>query len=331
MGVRRRDFLRRGGAGLAGGCLAGWSMVQAAEGKPATGGPPGRPSDPRPDDAVTMSDTTELRMPDRLPAENEMSRRYLRILEKWIPVGVEYFAEWPGRPNCGHFFGGVHWYGMETVSPAEAFAVASLSPEYDEAATGISRGDLRQMVVKAVRYLGFTHDTGPKDCVRPSVGLGRKENFGTKWGERGKGFFPESQCGTNIAALGRMALLLRDQFDDETWMMVARIHEDYARRFGEMEPGSGVYRNTQMEENGWTGIGLTSCSLFLSRHRRAPSGRRRRGGGCSPRVLRRRMPVMAPRSVARRRPRWQDRPSPRCPTIGLKTTGWFIPAMPPLA
>jgi hypothetical protein len=27
-----------------------------------------------------------------------MSRRYLRIIEKRIPVGVEYFADWPGRP-----------------------------------------------------------------------------------------------------------------------------------------------------------------------------------------------------------------------------------------
>jgi len=46
----------------------------------------------------------------RLPAEeNEMSRRYLRMCEKWIPIGMSYFKDWPVRPNCGHFFGGVYW------------------------------------------------------------------------------------------------------------------------------------------------------------------------------------------------------------------------------
>ncbi len=267
MPANRREFLKHAsaGLGLAAGSMTAGPGARAAEAKPAA---PDAPTNPA-DGPLSMSATTDRKSPE-LAAENEMSRRYLRILEKWIPVGVEYFAEWPGRPNCGHFFGGCWWYGSETVSPAEAFAVASISPEYDEASTGISRDDLRQMAVKAVRYLGFTHDTGPKDCVRPTVGLGHPKRLGgTKWGERGKGFFPESQCGTNIATLGRIALLLRDQLDDETWMMVARIHEDYARRFGAMAPGGGVYRNTQMEENGWTGIGLTSCGLFLSRHPKA--------------------------------------------------------------
>jgi hypothetical protein len=111
------------------------------------------------------------------------------MLEKWIPVGASYFAPWPDRPNCGHFFGGAHWYGQETAFPAEALAWACTSPEYNESATGISRDQVRQMALQAVRYLAFTHDTGPADCVRPAQGLGRRENFNTKWGERGKGFF----------------------------------------------------------------------------------------------------------------------------------------------
>ena len=49
-------------------------------------------------------------------------------------------------------------------------------------------------------------------------------------------------------------------------MMVARVHEDYAARFGNMAPKSGVYTDTQMEENAWTSHGLTSCFLFLSEH-----------------------------------------------------------------
>ena len=218
---------------------------------------------------ITIADTTDLKAAHLPPDENDMSRRYLRLLEMWIPIGVEYFNDWPERPHCGHFFGGCLWYGGETIGPAEAFALASVSPEYDEEATGVSASDLREMAIKGIRYLCFTHDTGPEDCVRPSTGLGRPETCGTKWGERGRGFFPESQCGRCIGSMTRICLLLRNHIDEETWMMMARILEDYAERFGEMPPRSGVYVDTQMEENGWTSLGLTSCALFLCGHARA--------------------------------------------------------------
>ena len=91
---------------------------------------------------VRLEDITPLRERRDLglpAAENEVSRRYLRLLEAWIPTGLEYFAAWPDRPDCGHFFGGCHWYGSETVGPALTFALAASSPEYDERATGVSR------------------------------------------------------------------------------------------------------------------------------------------------------------------------------------------------
>lgn len=218
-----------------------------------------------------MEQMIDRALPNLPASENALSRRYLRMIERWTPTGVEYFASWPERPNCGHFFGGCHWYGLETVGPALAFALASTSPEYDERVSSVSRDDLRRMAIQGVRYLCFTHDTGPAECVRPAVGLGRPENSGTKWGERGKGFFRESQCGTVVAELGLICLLLRDYVDDETWGMVARIHEDYAGRFGTMPPRSGVYYDTQMEENAWTACGLTGVALFLSRHEQAPA------------------------------------------------------------
>ena len=48
--------------------------------------------------------------------ETPLSRRYKRILENWVPIGLNYFEDWPERPNCGHFFGGAHWYGSDTAS-----------------------------------------------------------------------------------------------------------------------------------------------------------------------------------------------------------------------
>lgn len=216
----------------------------------------------------------------RLPAEeNEMSRRYLRMCEKWIPIGMSYFKDWPGRPNCGHFFGGVYWYGLETSAPAAMMAIVSTSPEYDEAATGYTRKQLREAAIKGLRYLCFTHDTGPADCVRPKEPLAQPgpENkrqwergpAGTKWGERGKGFFPESQCSGTIHNLNIIAALLPGMVDDETGQMLADINMDYMERFGAMPPPSGVYNNTQMEENGWTGLGLASGLLLLPGHPQA--------------------------------------------------------------
>ena len=59
------------------------------------------------------------------------------------------------------------------------------------------------------------------------------------------------------------------QYLEETWDMLAAVHEDYAARFGDMGPRNGVYRDTQMEENGWTSCGLASVSLVLENAPRA--------------------------------------------------------------
>ncbi|MCF7689571.1 MAG: hypothetical protein K9N01_14875 [Cephaloticoccus sp.] len=200
----------------------------------------------------------------QLRPETALSRRYLKIIESWIPIGRSLFAAWPDRPDCGHFIGGCHWYGIETLAGAIAFAAAASSPDYDPKVGGCSRRELRTIARQALRYLCFTHDSGPADCVRPAKGLGRPENFGRKWGERGKGFFPESQCGTTVAGLAIVARLLGKEVDVETWGMLAAMHADYAERFGTMEPKNGVYVNTQMEENGWTSCGLASVTCVLA-------------------------------------------------------------------
>lgn len=201
-------------------------------------------------------------------AENELSRRYLRLVLRWIPVGMRYFNPWPGRPNCGHFFGGVLWYGQDTCSPIATLALAASSPEYDAEVTNMPRDELRQVALQGLRYLCFTHDTGPEDCVRPSESWGRPEPAGTKWGERGKGFFRESQCGRTVLDLALTAALIQDLLTDEEREMLARIAEDYLGRFGAMAPKSGVYNDTQTEENAWTAEGLTASLLLLPGHPR---------------------------------------------------------------
>ncbi|MCF7854216.1 MAG: hypothetical protein K9N51_05405 [Candidatus Pacebacteria bacterium] len=209
--------------------------------------------------------TTFLESPCLPDIETPMSRRYMTLLQAWVPFALEYFEEWPVRPNCGHFFGGVLWYGSETIHPLFVLAAVMSSPEYNPDVTGHSRDDLAAIAIKALRYACFTHDTGPADCVRPEKGLGPEHLGGTKWGERGQGFFRESQCGRNVAHLVLTAVILRRWIDEETWMMVAAVCADYLGRFADMPPKSGIYNDTQAEENAWTALGLTAARLFLQR------------------------------------------------------------------
>jgi hypothetical protein len=197
-------------------------------------------------------------------AENDMSRRYLQVLMRWVPVALQAFNIWPARPHCGHFFGGVYWYGLETAGPSATLALVASSPEFDPALVGCSALELRQIALQVLRYLCLTHDTGPAECVRPLHSWGRPEPAGTKWGERGQGFFPESQCGVTLAYLALTAALLRDMLGDEERAMLAAITTDYLARFGAMAPRSGVYYDTQCEENGWTALGLVASLLLLA-------------------------------------------------------------------
>src|SRR5262245_34663111 len=195
--------------------------------------------------------------------ENAMSRRYLKVLMHWVPVALRTFNGWPERPYCGHFFGGVFWYGLETSGPIATLALVASSPEFNPGLVGCSATELRQIALQGLRYLCLTHDTGPAECVRPQHSWGRPEPAGTKWGERGQGFFRESQCGVTIAHLALTAALLDDILGAEEKTMLAAIATDYLGRFGAMAPRSGVYYDTQSEENGWTALGLVASLLLL--------------------------------------------------------------------
>jgi len=224
----------------------------------------------KPVDALT--DFGSVRLPRR---ENELSRRYLEMVMRWIPVGMRYYNDWDGRRDCGHFFGGVLWYGQDTAFPVAAIAAAASSSEFDERKAGFSVDELRSICLKGLRYLCFTHDTGPADCIRPEKSWGRPEPAGRKWGERGRGFFPESQCGRVIAELGTTAALIKELLGDEEKEMLANIAADYMERFEGVEPRSGVFDDTQTEENGWTALGIAACITLLPRHDKAGLWRER--------------------------------------------------------
>ena len=260
-GTPRRTFMKCAAATTVGVCAGAMNVRVRAEGNEGE------------TQTATVDDVADWTSLPKLPNENELSLRYLRIIERWLGTGMSFYQPWPDRPNCGHFFGGAHWYGLETAWPAEAFACAAISPDYRENVTGVSRAELVRIAISAVRFLCFTHDTGPADCVRPRPPKAHARNSGTKWGERGRGYFPESQCTWSIGPMTRICALLHQHIDKETLGMVARVVEDYALRFDETDPWEGIYGNTMTEENGWTAWGFASAATFLARHDRAEKWR----------------------------------------------------------
>jgi len=174
---------------------------------------------------------------------------------------------WDGRPRCGHVMGGANWYGAECTNATLLFAAVLRYGRYDGAVTGIGGEDLADRAVSVIRYICFTHDSGPADCVRV-----RSRNLhcaGTKWGEKGQGFFRQSQCGRSVFALGLGAWLLWDRLDAETRLLVQAVVEDYEERFCEDTPRNGTYFDTQCEENGWTSNGLSIGPFLFPDHPRA--------------------------------------------------------------
>ncbi|MBD2866445.1 hypothetical protein [Paenibacillus oceani] len=198
--------------------------------------------------------------------ENEYTRRLSRVLLKWTRYANEQYADWPDRENCGHFFGGSYWYGIESAYTAAVFAAVGTMPEYDEAVTGMPQQEVRSKAIRAIRYLSFTHDTGPEECVRvegPNPHCSRK-----KWGGRGDPFFRASQTGTVVHAMACAAWLLHDELDEETKRLMESVLEYYADRYSAMKPGTGVYFDTQCEENGWTSSGIGAAAALLPNHPR---------------------------------------------------------------
>ena len=196
----------------------------------------------------------------------------------------------------------------------------------------LSIDNLREVVIKAIRYLCFTHDTGPEECLRPSTGLGMPRSWGTKWGERGRGFFPESQCGGTVANMTSAALMLQPYVDDETRMMLAEICLDYLDRFGDMAPEErGIspirrWKRTRGRRTDWrrvicfcpdtnmTEAWETCARRWMFSACATPQDRFKRGGAG----------IRVDGRCADRQGRL-----PRCRTTWRKTTAWSTPGTRP--
>jgi hypothetical protein len=197
-------------------------------------------------------------------AENEMSRRFYQVLLRWIPFAVQQYGVWDGRANCGHFFGGTFWYQADSANVSVVLAALSKTGEYEESIAGIPQARLKQMAISAIRYMGFTHDTGPADCVRAAGVLPYTSE--KKWGGLGDNFFMASQNGRCVAAMACAAWLLWDELDTETKLLVQNVTASYADRWCDDQPRNGVYYDTQCEENAWTAAGISAALAMFPDH-----------------------------------------------------------------
>lgn len=199
--------------------------------------------------------------------ENEISERLYKVLLKWAGFANGHYKTWPVRENCGHYFGGAYVYEMESASSAIVAAILATFGSYDEAITGITRDEMLKRAIGTIRYLCFTHTTGPEDCVRDKS---HHEAFsGKKWGFIYNNFFRDSQTGVGISFIGLAAWLLWDKLDDETRSMVEKLVVSYADEYSSMTPGTGVYNDTQCEENAWTSLGISTALYMFPKHEKA--------------------------------------------------------------
>ncbi len=197
----------------------------------------------------------------------EMKRIYTLLL-KFIKYPMKNFHEWTCRPNAGYFFSGCYWYGQIDCMMIGLLAFLAKYGEYDEGIAGISRKTVLETAIKCLRYACFTHDTGPEDCVRADGK--NKLQANTKWGGNyctsdtpHDRFFQGTQVGGRMVHLAYGAWFLWDELDEETRQMVYNVITDYAERWCTYEPKTGVYDDTQTEENGWTALGISAAAYIF--------------------------------------------------------------------
>jgi len=235
------------------------------------------------DEAPEDRPLAELEKPVRLLAEvSELwHERYLRPICRWLPHALATYQMWPERPDCGHFFGGNYWYGFDTAQPAFILAVVYRAATELGVDVGFEPEVLLRHAVSGIRYLGFTHASGPEGLIRPE---GRNAvAAGGKWGGAGEPFFMASQTSTGVVGMCLAAWLLWEHLDEEARQLAVNVAEWYAdawscerdapefvRRLdfwrGEKDPKVGTYSNTATEENAWTAWGVDFATCFLPGH-----------------------------------------------------------------
>ncbi len=97
---------------------------------------------------------------------------FIRVLERWPSFAERYWWTDPARPDLGCFGTGYNSWGVQTNQKyLGAMAVLAVDPDLDEAAAGISREQILDRALRALRFSCASHVSGDHLCAD-----------GTQWG-----------------------------------------------------------------------------------------------------------------------------------------------------
>lgn len=208
-----------------------------------------------------------------LAEDNELTATSYAMLLRWIPFADSRYEEWDRMPECGYFFGGASWYGVDTARTITVYAALAVMGPYDERIAGCPRDRLARRAIAGIRYLAYTHDAGPEHLVR--VQGPNPYCSGRKWGGQGDSYFMATQTGYSVYSIALASWLLWERLDEETKTLVRNVLFHYADRWCDVDPKDGVYFDTQAEENSWVAQGIAAAADMFCDHPRSGHWRKR--------------------------------------------------------
>ena len=165
------------------------------------------------------------------------ARDHVRVLQRWPAFARAYWWNCPDRPGLGCFGTGYNSWGVQTNQKfLGACAVLATAPQFDADAPGVSRDELLDRALRALRFSLASHVSGPYHCTD-----------GTQWGH------------TWISALGVERMMhgvfaMRDHLTDQDqadlrrmltsesdWLLTYDVQADPWARTGKNKPESNLW------------------------------------------------------------------------------------------
>ncbi len=174
---------------------------------------------------------------------------FLRVLEPWPAFAQQYWWDDPERPELGCFGTGYNSWGVQTNQKfLGAYAVLAADPDLDEQAAGLSREEILDKALRALRFSLASHVSGDHHC-----------SDGTRWGH------------TWISALGVERMMhgvdaIAEQMSEEDHEGLRRMLVSEADALLDLEVTGTKWaadRGNRPESNIWNGAILArTCMMY---------------------------------------------------------------------
>ena len=200
------------------------------------------------EETKAMAEAFHAAVPKEPGPETPLARRYLALLERYLPYIRSNLRDWPQLPGARyHKRDGSQEHDVRQNATV-AYGLAVLG-KYGRRP---DRDELIRDCAAILRYLSATHRAN-------HLPTGDGKQWGDQW-----------QSAHWTAYAGSAAWLIWDHLDEDTRLAVARMVEHEADRFNERPPDDGEWADTKAEENGWNSQApALACCLFPNHPRAA--------------------------------------------------------------